>query len=382
MNLSALDGYSTGRYALACFALYNVKDFVQLEHTLVSQGMMASLDRKVWIGSIPSTVDETEFRDAMCQYGEVSELFYRRDTSGIRGWAFVTFATNEEATSAIRAVDGRLKFLVYKQSVYGCCTANFKVSWSRVYTQQTLHREFSTLSGSDRPVGARFANNKEMGGNKPPAPNSNSPLQMSASGSNLVGKLTSLGSGILGRARAIPSSSIGASTPLPSSSFTPPFLTNNSSFQNTNSANAPEEVYTKALWQQYTSPKGIPYYHNTITGHSQWQKPIPPKELMQGAIGRKVCGPLGSNLFIFHLPSEWTDIDLLIHFALFGNILSARVQANTSGKNFGFGFVSYDNNSSALAAITAMNGYSIGSKHLKVELKKGEEHHLPAEMQA
>ncbi|KAF8821374.1 clustered-asparagine-rich protein [Cardiosporidium cionae] len=309
--------------------------------------MMATLDRKVWIGSIPSTVDETEFYDAMSQYGEVSELFYRRDTTGSRGWAFVTFATNEEATSAIRAVDGRLKFL-----------------------------------GSDRPVGARFANNKEVGGYKQQqAPNANSPLQMSAGGSHFVGKLSSLGSGILGRAKAIPSA-IGASTALPSSSLSPSFFSSNSPSQNMNSANIPDEVYSRALWEQYASPKGIPYYYNTISGHSQWEKPIPAKELMQGAIGSKVCGPLGSNLFIFHLPSEWTDADLLIHFALFGNVLSARVQSNTSGKNFGFGFVSYDNNSSALAAITAMNGYSVGSKHLKVQLKKGEEHCLPAEMQA
>ena len=35
------------------------------------------------------------------------------------------------------------------------------------------------------------------------------------------------------------------------------------------------------------------------------------------------------------------------------------------------GFVSFDNPGSALAAIQAMNGFQIGMKRLKVQLKRG-----------
>lgn len=46
----------------------------------------------------------------------------------------------------------------------------------------------------------------------------------------------------------------------------------------------------------------------------------------------------------------------------------------------GFGFVSYDNPASTIAAIRAMNGYAVCGKFLKVQLKKGEEHLLPPDL--
>lgn len=85
-------------------------------------------------------------------------------------------------------------------------------------------------------------------------------------------------------------------------------------------------------------------------------------------------GPDGSNLFIYHLPQEFIDTDLASTFLPFGNVLSAKVfidkQTNLSKC---FGFVSYDNPHSATAAIQAMHGFQIGSKRLKVQLKRSKD---------
>ncbi|XP_077424010.1 CUGBP Elav-like family member 2 isoform X4 [Vanacampus margaritifer] len=105
-----------------------------------------------------------------------------------------------------------------------------------------------------------------------------------------------------------------------------------------------------------------------------------PQPLLQQSIPghQKEVGPEGANLFIYHLPQEFGDQDLLQMFMPFGNVVSAKVfidkQTNLSKC---FGFVSYDNPVSAQAAIQAMNGFQIGMKRLKVQLKRSKNDSKP-----
>ncbi|EUB58977.1 CUG-BP- and ETR-3-like factor 2 [Echinococcus granulosus] len=95
--------------------------------------------------------------------------------------------------------------------------------------------------------------------------------------------------------------------------------------------------------------------------------------LHQRPVGREQMptGPEGSNLFIYHLPQEYGDMDLVNLFSSFGQVISAKVFVDRgTNQSKCFGFVSYDNPVSAQRAIAEMNGYSVGPKRLKVQLKR------------
>jgi len=82
-------------------------------------------------------------------------------------------------------------------------------------------------------------------------------------------------------------------------------------------------------------------------------------------------GPDGANLFIFHIPNHFTNLDMYQLFCPYGNLLSVRIMVEKdSGRSRGFGFVSYDNPDAAALAIKELNGFAIGNKRLKVQHKQ------------
>ena len=99
--------------------------------------------------------------------------------------------------------------------------------------------------------------------------------------------------------------------------------------------------------------------------------PLPSLSLLDSTDRMQVEGPNGSNLFIYHLPTQFGDAELLATFAPFGCVLSARVFVDRRTRlSKCFGFVSYDNPLSAAHAIRALNGLPFGTKRLKVQLKR------------
>ena len=116
--------------------------------------------------------------------------------------------------------------------------------------------------------------------------------------------------------------------------------------------------------------------------HSNWTPLYPgsihiPGQNYKSSTARKAIlhskqGPDGCNLFIHRIPPLWTDYDLVNQFYRFGSILSANVFIDKeTGKSKCFGFVSFDNPSSARLAVSEMDGLKIGGTKLLVQLKRG-----------
>lgn len=58
---------------------------------------------KLFVGNFPFTVEESQLRDLFSPYGEIENLalIIDRDTGRAKGFAFITFATQQAAEKAL-----------------------------------------------------------------------------------------------------------------------------------------------------------------------------------------------------------------------------------------------------------------------------------------
>ena len=69
-----------------------------------------------------------------------------------------------------------------------------------------------------------------------------------------------------------------------------------------------------------------------------------------------------ANLYVKNLAPSITSACLDHFFSKFGTVLSCKVAEDNNGKSKGFGFVQFDDEESAMKALTSLNGTSFEGK--------------------
>ncbi|XP_032379828.1 CUGBP Elav-like family member 2 isoform X8 [Etheostoma spectabile] len=365
-------------------ALHNIKTLSGMHHPIQmkpadSEKTSAVEDRKLFIGMISKKYGENEIRMMFASFGQMEECRILRGPDGqSRGCAFVTFATRAMAQNAIKTMHHSqtmevlyplaplvVKFAdtqrdkeqrrLQQQLVQQIQQLNSASTWGNLAGLGTLTPQYLALlqQATSTSNQGSFNNMQRLGVGSTAASSAGAAMNTLASLGTLQG-LTGSSMGLNLNALTNSISGMGAMNGGLGGS-----MANGSA---ASSMDALTQAYSGM--QQYTASALPSLYGQSL--------------LQQSIAGGQKEGPEGANLFIYHLPQEFGDQDLLQMFMPFGNVVSAKVfidkQTNLSKC---FGFVSYDNPVSAQAAIQAMNGFQIGMKRLKVQLKRSKNDSKP-----
>ncbi|KAK2950481.1 putative Polyadenylate-binding protein [Blattamonas nauphoetae] len=74
-----------------------------------------------------------------------------------------------------------------------------------------------------------------------------------------------------------------------------------------------------------------------------------------------------TNLYIRNLPYAYTDKDLHVLCAKYGNVVSAKIMVSRTGRSRGYGFVRFSDDSSAKTALEQLEGFMILDQQLSVK---------------
>ncbi|XP_076467109.1 CUGBP Elav-like family member 2 isoform X12 [Babylonia areolata] len=328
-HLNVLRDKNTGQSKGCCFvtfytrkaaldaqnALHNVKTMPMMHHPIQMKpadsekrnGDLNVEERKLFVGMLSKKLNENDVRMMFAPFGTIEDCTVLRDaTSTSKGCAFVTFASRVCAMNAIKG----------------------------------MHHS-QTMEGCSSPLVVKIADTQKEKEQK----------KMQQVASNLFMQMSNLGA--LGPQYLAFLQQAAAAGNMGSGNF------NMGNMGNALNAVGVQQLLAAAA-AAGNNPASFPNAFNT---QAQMQQ--------NAAAAKQSEGPDGANLFIYHLPQEFGDQDLMQMFMPFGNVVSAKVfidkQTNLSKC---FGFVSYDTPMSAQAAITSMNGFQIGMKRLKVQLKR------------
>ncbi|XP_059660561.1 RNA-binding protein BRN1-like [Cornus florida] len=341
-----------------------------------ADGELERLEHKLFVGMLPKNVSDAEVSALFSQYGTIKDLqILRGSQQTSKGCAFLKYETKDQALAAIEELNG-------KHKMEGS-TVPLVVKWADTEKERQARRAQKAQSQASHASNADSTQHPSLFGALPmgyfppyngygyqaPGPYGlmqyRLPMQNQPAFHNMIppvnqgnalrGVTPDLAAGVAPRNYAMPPASYVGS------------------------------AYSAVPGVQYSMayPGGM-ISSRPLSGSIS---PVPPASLtspsaasssVSGSSGGQVEGPPGANLFIYHIPQEFSDEELANAFKGFGRVLSAKVFVDkATGVSKCFGFVSYDSPQSAQAAINMMNGCQLGGKKLKVQLKRDNKQNKP-----
>ncbi|GKV12038.1 hypothetical protein SLEP1_g23242 [Rubroshorea leprosula] len=340
-----------------------------------ADGELERLEHKLFVGMLPKNISEAEVHTLFSTYGTIKELqILRGSQQTSKGCAFLKYETKEQALAALEAING-------KHKMEGS-SIPLVVKWADTEKERQARRaqkvqsQASNMPNSDSQHHSLFGA-LPMGyvpsynGYGYQAPGSYGlmqyrlpPLQNQHAFHNMIPQLNQ-GSALRGITHDLAANMGPRSYAMPPASY---------------------------VGSAYPAVPGLQYpmtYPGGMMGHRPLSSPgsvAPPNANSSSSVspsagsisGSQVEGPLGANLFIYHIPQEFGDQELANAFQSFGRVLSAKVFVDkATGVSKCFGFVSYDSPTAAQTAISMMNGFQLGGKKLKVQLKRDNKQNKP-----
>ncbi|XP_044239123.1 CUGBP Elav-like family member 4 isoform X48 [Ursus arctos] len=324
-------------------------------------------DRKLFVGMLNKQQSEDDVRRLFEAFGNIEECTILRGPDGnSKGCAFVKYSSHAEAQAAINALHG-------SQTMPGA-SSSLVVKFADTDKERTMRRmqQMAGQMGMFNPMAIPFG---AYGAYAQALMQQQAALMASVAQGGYLNPMAAFAAAQMQQMAALNMNGLAAAPMTPTSAQSP------------TAADPLQQAYAGV--QQYAA--AYPAAYGQISQAFPQpppmipQQPPPPprteryKHSRQGEQEqRHGCWPEGCNLFIYHLPQEFGDAELMQMFLPFGNVISSKVFVDrATNQSKCFGFVSFDNPASAQTAIQAMNGFQIGMKRLKVQLKRPKDANRP-----
>uniref|UniRef100_A0A668V7Z2 RRM domain-containing protein n=1 Tax=Oreochromis aureus TaxID=47969 RepID=A0A668V7Z2_OREAU len=350
-------------------ALHNIKTLSGMHHPIQmkpadSEKTSAVEDRKLFVGMVSKKYGENEVRMMFSSFGQIEECRILRGPDGqSRGCAFVTFATRAMAQNAIKTMH-------HSQTMEGCSSplvvkfADTQRDKEQRRLQQQLVQQIQQLNSA-----STWGNLAGLGTLSPQylaVIFDNSCVFVLSAGVNPL-QLQNLATLAAAAAAAQSSASPTSTSALSTSSGALGALASPAGSTAGSSAGAAvNPLASLGTLQGLTG---------TSVGLSNLNALTSSMAAMNGGLGASMAnGSAASSMDA--LTQAYSGMQQYTASALPALYSQSLLQQSVAGSQKE-GFVSYDNPVSAQAAIQAMNGFQIGMKRLKVQLKRSKNDSKP-----